>query len=143
VATAGARVLCRDPASGVRMSAPRSAPMPHRPVRCCLVTVEFSTDVTNSGAIWVVRVAGEVDIATAPRLASTFDAVVEAAPSQVLVELENVSFLDSSGIRVLVLAQRRLDEVGASFVIDGMSEAVKHVLEIAGVLDSLSRPSET
>jgi anti-sigma B factor antagonist len=107
------------------------------------VTVEFSTDVTNSGAIWVVRVAGEVDIATAPRLASTFDAVVEAAPSQVLVELENVSFLDSSGIRVLVLAQRRLDEVGASFVIDGMSEAVKHVLEIAGVLDSLSRPSET
>ena len=68
--------------------------------------------------------------------------VIEAAPSRVLVELENVTFLDSSGIRALVLAQRRLDEIGAAFVIDGMSEAVKHVLEIAGVLDSLSDPPD-
>ena len=107
------------------------------------MALEFSADVTSTGAIWVVRVAGEVDIATAPRLAATFDTVIEAVPSRVLVELDDVTFLDSSGIRALVLAQRRLDEVGASFVIDGMSEAVKHVLEIAGVLDSLSRPSET
>ena len=117
--------------------------MPHCPVRCAPVALEFSTDVTNTGAMWVVRVAGEVDIATAPRLAATLDAVVKADPTRVLVELDDVTFLDSSGIRALVLAQRRLEDVGAAFVIDGMSEAVKHVLEIAGVLESLSQPPET
>lgn len=100
---------------------------------------EFTTQrVESPGGICVVRVGGEVDIATAPQLQAVFDEVLEASPDSVLVELDDVTFLDSSGIRALVIAKRRLSEVGASFVIDGMSEAVKHVLEIAGMLEDLA-----
>jgi anti-sigma B factor antagonist len=99
---------------------------------------EFATEARQDGQIWVVRVRGEVDIATAPKLDTTFDAVVASKPSRVLVELEDVTFLDSSGIRSLMVAQRRLEETGSTMVIDGMSAAVKQVLEITGVLDSLT-----
>ena len=102
---------------------------------------EFATHRLESpGGICVVRVSGEIDIATAPRLEAVIDEVVDLRPSSVLVELDDVSFLDSSGIRTLVVAKRRLAEIDASFVIDGMSETVKHVLEIAGMLDALATP---
>jgi len=107
------------------------------------VEPEFAADARQDGRIWVVRVAGEVDIATAPRLDATFESIVASEPSRVLLELEDVTFLDSSGIRSLVLAQRHLEEAGAVFVIDGMSDAVMHVLEIAGVLESLAHPEST
>lgn len=94
----------------------------------------------GEGGIWVVRISGEVDMATAPRLNTTFEAIIESGASRVLVELENVSFLDSSGIRSLLLARKHLEEIGATLVIDGMSDSIRHVLEIAGVLDQLANP---
>lgn len=101
---------------------------------------EFGAEAQGDGGIWVVRVSGEIDMATVPRLNSTFETIVESGPSRVLVELENVTFLDSSGIRSLLLARKHLEEVGAVLVVDGMSDSIKHVLEIAGVLDQLANP---
>jgi anti-anti-sigma factor len=101
------------------------------------MTSEFSADTrSDAGNIWVVRVKGEVDVSNAPKLEAIIEQVADSAPSRVLVELEDVTFLDSSGIRALVLAQRRLEEVGAPLVIDGMSAAVERVLEVAGLIDS-------
>jgi anti-sigma B factor antagonist len=98
----------------------------------------FEAHVRESGALWLVRVRGEIDLASAPKLEAVLDEAIAAQPARVMVELESVSFLDSTGLRVLVEAQRRLQQGGGTFVIDGMSETVRRVLEVSGLLAELA-----
>jgi anti-sigma B factor antagonist len=105
------------------------------------VTPAFSTGTERrEGEVWVVRVTGELDMATAPKLQTTFDEVLASAPTNVLLDLQHLDFLDSTGITVLVRTRRQLEERGAHLTIDGLSAAAAKVLEVAGVLDSLQHP---
>jgi len=108
------------------------------------MTTPFSADAQRqNAATWIVTIAGELDLATAPELEAVFEALDTSASDRVLVDLAEVSFLDSSGIRALARAKRRLDGIGASLLIDAMSDAARQVLEISGMLDALSeRPPD-
>ena len=63
--------------------------------------------VELSGGVPVVRVAGEVDMATAPQLRERLEEMPEGTGTLV-VDLTDVSFLDSTGLSVLVAAWKRL-----------------------------------
>ena len=101
---------------------------------------EFSTaSHQDDASVWTVRVTGELDLATAPRLEAMLEEVLRSEPSTVLLGLEKVAFLDSTGIRVIVTARKQLEARGAHLVIDGLSAAVQQVLEVSGLLDDLTR----
>jgi anti-anti-sigma factor len=80
-----------------------------------------------------VVVVGELDMATAPHLTSALDAVARAEPERVVVDLASVSFLDSSGLAALFLAQARLQEGGGVLVLGPISTSVRSVLQMAGL----------
>ena len=77
-------------------------------------------------------------MATAPRLEDELHTVHSAGTGDVVVDLTEVRFLDSSGIRTLLVARRRLGESDRALSVSGMSDPVRRVLEIAGVLDTLA-----
>lgn len=80
---------------------------------------------------------GEIDISSAPQLDEAFEGVLAGGSDRVAVDLRGVSFMDSTGLRSLILAHRRLaDGDGLLAVIPGTG-SVRRVLEVAGVLDSL------
>jgi anti-sigma B factor antagonist len=80
---------------------------------------------------WVVA-AGEIDMVTAPRLA----AAIEAAPC-VGVDLGAVSFLDVSGLRVLLDAGRRAQAEGRQFAVARPSPLIRRLLAITAIDQSL------
>lgn len=81
-----------------------------------------------------VGVAGEIDLATAPRLAETLERIESETPdAQVHVDMHAVTFLDSSGISVLVHAHKRLAEAGGCLVLHRPSDQIRRVLEISGL----------
>jgi anti-sigma B factor antagonist len=82
----------------------------------------------------VARVVGEIDTLSAPAL----DEVLAALPDRVDLDLQEVSFLDSAGVLVLVRQHRRRCENGGSLRVVGSSRAVRRVLEITGLLELLS-----
>jgi anti-anti-sigma factor len=101
----------------------------------------FSTSAEQrEGAIWVLRARGELDVATAPKLGSAVDAAIKGGARDVLLELHEVTFLDSSGIREIVRGRKELEEQGGRLMVEGASGAVQQVLEVSGLLDALSRP---
>src|SRR3954467_12346158 len=55
----------------------------------------------------VVRVAGEVDLATVPALTSAADAALEAGALELWIDLTPTSFMDSSGLHALLDADAR------------------------------------
>jgi anti-sigma B factor antagonist len=81
----------------------------------------------------IVHVGGEVDVATCPQLRDLLNEVVDQGVYHLVVDLEKVSFLDSSGIGVLVGVYRRIREHGGSLRLTGPSVAVRRVLELTRV----------
>ena len=61
----------------------------------------------------VVVVKGEVDVATSPQLRNELNALIARGARSITIEFGEVSFVDSSGLGVLVGTYKRLREEGA------------------------------
>ena len=87
-----------------------------------------------------VEVSGEVDLATAGRLTEALRGATGAA-RLVLLDLRDVSFLDSSGLHAIIAATTQARARGGRLVIAGASEQVETLLDLTGTrahLDILS-----
>jgi anti-anti-sigma factor len=78
--------------------------------------------------------SGEIDAHTAPRLAA---AMTELPAAVVTVDMAGVSFMDSSGLRVLMDATTRARESGGDLVVASPSPTVARLVEISGLGDQL------
>jgi len=83
----------------------------------------------------LVVVSGEVDMATAPSLAG---ALVPFANGTVTVDLSDVTFIDSTGLKALVAAHRQIERRRSRLIVRGVAPIVRRLFEIAG-LDALLR----
>ena len=83
-----------------------------------------------------IRVAGEIDAASAPLLA---EALEQCNGSPVCVDLANVTFMDSSGVAVLVAAHKRAAEHNLELTIANAAPHMLKVLEIANLDHLLNR----
>ena len=70
--------------------------------------LDIKTD--SAGGVCTVNLAGEVDVYSAPRLKQELVSAIEGGCANVIVNLEQVGFIDSSGLGVLVSALRRARE---------------------------------
>ena len=84
----------------------------------------------------VIVVVGEIDPFTASTLDRALDAAQPTSGSRVVVDLAGVDFIDSAGLRRLLVAHRRFRAVSVEFVIRSPSAIVRRVLDITA-LDSL------
>jgi len=72
--------------------------------------MELDIKVDRDGTNCVVTLEGEIDVYTAPRLKDALVEAIEGGCVDVIVDLEGVAFIDSSGLGVLVGALRRAKE---------------------------------
>ncbi len=91
----------------------------------------FSFDVveTRRGPVFALR--GELDVAHAEELRLALTSVAEG--SVVVVDLSELTFIDSSGLTALVHARNKLAATGAVLQVRGARGNVKHVFQIAGL----------
>lgn len=81
----------------------------------------------------VVRLRGEIDVFNARLLEAALMRIVEADPDQVIVDLSDVRFLDSTGLSVLVRTRRKLRNWKA-FVLAAPNPDVRRTLDVSGLL---------
>jgi len=87
--------------------------------------------VTGPGA---VTVRGEIDRNT---IGPLVEAIETTGDTIVVVDLENVSFLDSSGLQGILFAQQAARQRGGDIVLRHPSHVVSRVLDIAGLREAL------
>jgi anti-anti-sigma factor len=85
-----------------------------------------------------VSVAGELDAASAGELE---EALSEAVSAGTMIELDlgEVSFIDSSGLRALLVAQQAATDAGGSLVLVATTPAVDRLLELTGLNETFRR----
>lgn len=100
--------------------------------------MELTIDRSRDDRGWAVVTAnGEIDIATATQLDEALEASVSEGHAHVAVDLEQVSFMDSTGLRSLIACDRRVGELEGELAIVAPSGAARRILEVTGVAGTL------
>jgi anti-sigma B factor antagonist len=82
---------------------------------------------------YVITVSGEVDLATSPNLDSEIIAAIESGTNSVVIDLTDVSFMDSSGLGVIVRGLKRCREADKELDLVITNERVLKVFGITGL----------
>lgn len=83
----------------------------------------------------VIEVSGRLDTITAPALDSSINECAEYTKNLIL-DLENLEYISSAGLRVLLSAQKKMQKIGSMKVIN-VCEAIMEVFEMTGFADIL------
>lgn len=85
----------------------------------------------------VLEVQGEVELHNAPKLRAQLHLLCGSPNPHIIVDLNQVSFIDSTGIGVLVGALKRAREAAGDLIIVGAKDRVHRIFEITGLLGAL------
>ena len=105
-----------------------------------LLQVEVSSD--EQALDQRVIVTGELDMLSATALQETVSDVLRRCPSRVEIDLRAVSFLDSAGIRALLMCHADAARVDCEVILVDPHPWVYRVLEITGLLDHFHLTAE-
>jgi anti-sigma B factor antagonist len=95
--------------------------------------MELDIKTQLEGAVCTVTLEGEVDVYTAPRLKEELVALIQGGCTFLIVDLEKVAFIDSSGLGVLVSALRRARERDGAVRIVCTREGILKIFRITGL----------
>ena len=83
-----------------------------------------------------LTVSGRLDTTTAPELESALDEVLENT-KELVFNLENLEYISSAGLRVILKAQKVMNTKG-SMKLTGVNDSIMEVFDITGFLDILT-----
>jgi anti-sigma B factor antagonist len=102
------------------------------------VVTPFQIDVAGTVTHPVLTARGEIDVATSPRLRTELTNLIARGAVDITLQFAGVTFVDSSGLGVLVGAYKRLREDGDGRIrIVGAQQSVRKIFEITGLEDAL------
>jgi len=99
--------------------------------------IENPLSVTSSveNGQTVISAVGEVDAASADVLRAAIFEAIEGGQSSLGVNMSEVTFIDSSGLRVLIAGFKAAETAGGALTVQSPSDAVVRLLEITGQLE--------
>ena len=95
--------------------------------------MEFTVSTRNEAPFTVVEVGGEVDVYTAPRLREAVVTAIDSGNTRLVIDVENVEFLDSTGVGVLVGALKKVRSVGGTLDIVCTQPRLLKIFGITGL----------
>lgn len=96
-------------------------------------TSPFHIEVQTAGENATALLGGELDVAAAPRCEAGLEAAIESSDATVVVDLTDLSFIDSRGMSSLLDVRRRLEARGRRMQVININPRVARFFEIAGL----------
>ena len=79
----------------------------------------------------VLSLEGEIDLHVSPEVAASLRTIIAQKPKRLVVDLTRVTYLDSSGLAVLIEAMQDVQQYGGKFALANVQPSVHHIFEIA------------
>ncbi|MDZ7578574.1 MAG: STAS domain-containing protein [Candidatus Nanopelagicales bacterium] len=100
--------------------------------------MEFGIETRDVGDQTIVAVTGELDVYTAPDFEACLEELVKAGKTKLVIDLTGVSFLDSTGLGVMVKALKWVREAGGRLRVVADEDRIARVFRITGLDDVLA-----
>ena len=96
--------------------------------------------ININGRVLAAALAGELDYHKAERFRTQIDAAFEKSSCRhILLDMGGVSFMDSSGIGMIIGRYKKAEMRGGRLVISGMSAPIAKVFEVSGLAKIVTR----
>lgn len=92
---------------------------------------DLPVEVEKRDEAVILRPSGEIDLGRSPALRSSISRVQGERPRRLIFDLQNVPYMDSSGVATLVEAMQVARRYNGSLVLCGLHERVRSIFEIA------------
>ena len=79
----------------------------------------------------VLPLEGEIDLHVSPRIATSLAAIVKEKPKKLVVDMSKVTYIDSSGLAILIEGMQNVEAYGGRFALAGLQDVVRPIFEIA------------
>ncbi len=94
----------------------------------------MSVEINVTGEVVTAYLSGELDHHTAKDMRESIDNAIELnMPSLLVLDFSGVTFMDSSGIGLVMGRYRNLQKTGASLHISGASQSIYKVMKLSGI----------
>jgi anti-sigma B factor antagonist len=90
-------------------------------------------EVANTTSPTTVVLSGEIDILSSARVKETLLAICNGGEHRVIVDMTNVTFMDSTGLSALVGSVKRFRSAGGEVILRSPGPGVQKVMEITGL----------
>jgi anti-sigma B factor antagonist len=97
----------------------------------------FNVEIEREAHVHAFNVMGELDQATADTLREPLASAIAGGAEAILIDLSGCGFIDSTGLSVLVEAQRELGVNGGGFTVCCPDAQVRRLLEITGLNNTI------
>ena len=94
--------------------------------------------ITCSKERAVVMVTGELDVSNAARLFECLHGAMDSGITQIVVDIANLTYMDSTGLSVLFGANRRMRPTGGTLTVLSPTPSVKRLFDAAHVVPTLN-----
>jgi len=99
---------------------------------------DFRCDVQPDRDIVRVIPFGELDVSTVAQVADRVSEMQQAGFAEVVLDLRNLTFMDSSGLHLVLAADRMARSNGTKFTLIAGSHPIQRLFEIVGLQESLT-----
>lgn len=79
----------------------------------------------------VLPLEGQIDLHVSAKVARAIAELVREKPARLVIDLSRVSYLDSSGLAVLINGMRDVEDYGGIFILAGVRDEVRPIFETA------------
>jgi anti-sigma B factor antagonist len=79
----------------------------------------------------VLPLKGEIDLHVSPTITASLSQMIEKKPKRLVVDLSEVTYIDSAGLAVLIEAMQKVEGYGGKFLLAGLQETVRSIFEIS------------
>jgi stage II sporulation protein AA (anti-sigma F factor antagonist) len=100
--------------------------------------VALQVEFTTKQDVLIIRLTGELDHHTAEQLRSQAEKKINESPiKHVLLNLEGLSFMDSSGLGVILGRYKQISQLGGQMIVCAISPAIYRLFELSGMFKIL------
>ena len=96
--------------------------------------LDFDVSISHADGVAIVQVTGDLDCYTAPQLRAALLELVAEGSNEVVLDVSKSSFIDSTGLGVLVGGLRRFRQEGGDMVLRSPTSTTITLLEVTGVI---------
>lgn len=97
------------------------------------MSLEIKKNFNSEKEHWYVELSGEIDVYTAGQLKDIFTKMIEEKKENIKINTENLEYIDSTGLGVLIGILKKLKEKDKNIILTNIKSNVKKLLNITGL----------